>query len=67
MAKPPGWDLEIIFVPDCQAVSGAAGAGTTLPVSLWPHSTQGAKHRHVPGLKSPTPSWVHVGQAVLGP
>lgn len=32
MSKPGQWDLEIIFVPECQAVSGDAVAGTILPI-----------------------------------
>lgn len=32
MSKPNQCDLEIFFVPECQAVSGAAVAGTILPI-----------------------------------
>lgn len=68
MAKPGVWDLEINFVPDCQAVRGAAVAGTIHPIcSLTMFHTVRKGQKGFPWAEIPhTPlPRVHIAQAVL--
>lgn len=59
MAKPTQWDLEIIFVPDCQALTGAAEAGTSFPVcSLATFHT---------GSKEQTCAWAEIPHTPMDP
>lgn len=67
MAKPSPWDLEINFMPDCQAVRGDAVAGTILPTCSLATFHTVSKGQTFPWAESPTSHQVHTAQAVPWP